>query len=311
MRTRSLFRGGEPTKRTTSRTICLFVVAGFMASSAYGVTFQSVGPTNYGDDALSATVNPYPAIQVSTIASPPGQCSWINTGLNNFIAANPTNGTGPSGQAWSYSWAGVAAEAQVEAGISNLDYFPYVITQPSVATALPVGGVRPVGPTNELGGAVFNLQYTPQPGGPVITNLHWIQAYTGTIYGNPFGAILDNDPDHPYQAQASDSPFYDTQYFAGTLTNGGGYFIDRPYVFENEYETNPVVSAQFQVVLAGDTQTVVGGVTNNAVTLYGGEWWGFTFSAVDVPEPSAYLLVMLGASGLLFFRRRARKKRAT
>src|ERR1039458_10563287 len=96
MRTRSLFRGGEPTKRTTSRTICVFVVAGFMVNSAYGITFQSVDPTNVGDDALSCTLNPYPVIPVSTIAStPPGQCSWINTGLSTFQAANPANGTGP------------------------------------------------------------------------------------------------------------------------------------------------------------------------------------------------------------------------
>ena len=120
---------------------------------------------------------------------------------------------------------------------------------------------------------------------------------------------MDNDTNNPYVAQSGVSPFYDTDYAAGASTGGGGWFLDRPQVPENEYDTNPVVSSQFQVVLAGDTQSVVGGVTNNAVTLYGGEWWGFNFSAVDVPEPSAGLLVMLGGSGLLFFRRKARRKR--
>ena len=65
-------------------------------------------------------------------------------------------------------------EAKVEAGISILDYFPYVITKPSVTTG--DGDVYPVGPTSEPGGAVFNLKYTPQAGAPVINNLHWIQA---------------------------------------------------------------------------------------------------------------------------------------
>ena len=171
------------------------------------------------------------------------------------------------------------------------------------------GGVRPQGPTDELGGAVFNLKYTPQAGAPAITNLHWIQAYTGSIYGNAFGPILDNNPSGPYSSQTNDSPFYDTQYFAGTLTNGG-YFIDRPYVFENEYETNPVVSSQFQVVLANDAISVVGGVVSNSVTLYGGEWWGYTFSAVDVvPEPTAAALFVIGALGCFLVRRGLRSGR--
>ena len=256
------------------------------------------------------TVSPYGAIAVSSIASPPGQCSWINAGLDAFITANPLDGSGPSGSAWSYTWAGVAAEAKVEAGLSITDYFPFVVTQPSVTTAKPTGGVRPEGPTNELGGAVFNLKYTPKDDAPAIANLHWIQAYTGSLYGTAFGPILDNDPAHPYSAQAADSPFYDSQYFAGTLAGGGGYFIDRPYVFENEYESNPVVSAQFQVILADDTTTVVDGVTKHALTLYGGYWWGYTYTAVETPEPSTIVLASLGGVTLLLGRRLGARKRA-
>jgi hypothetical protein len=189
----------------------------------------------------------------------------------------------------------------VEAGISILDYYPYVVTPPSIKAAY--GTVIPAGAPGELGGAVLNLKYTPQQGAPAINNLHWIQAYTGTLYGANVPPLLDNDPANPGTAQSSVSPFYDSVFAAGTLANGGGWFVDRPLIPENEYESNPVASIQFQVVLAGDTQTVVNGVTQNAVTLYGGEWWGFTYSAVDpTPEPAAFLLYAFGGSGLLLFR---------
>jgi PEP-CTERM motif len=294
-------------------TMSLLVVSVLLSpSNARADIFQSVGPLPSGDDVNSSTLNPFPLIAVSSIAStPPGQCSWINTGLTTFVAANPADGTGPSGQAWSYGWAGAAAEAKVEAGIKVLDYFPFVVTQPSVATAKPVGGVRPQGPTGELGGAVLNLKYTPQEGAPAINNLHWIQAYTGTVRGTAFGPILDNDPDHPYQSQAKDTPFYDVPFFAGTLAGGGGYFVDRPFVSEAEYESNPVASVQFQVILAGDDTSVVDGVTQNKLTLYGGEWWGYIYTASETtPEPSTFVLMALGGSGLLFFRSMAGRKRA-
>jgi hypothetical protein len=139
----------------------------FSPSKACGAMFQTVGPTPFGDDFNSATLNPYPAIAVSTIASnPPGQCDWINTGLNAFIAANPANGSGPSGQGWSYTWAGAAQEAKVEAGIKILDYYPYVVTPPQVTAAPgskptvanPNGAaVIPTGASGERGGAVINL----------------------------------------------------------------------------------------------------------------------------------------------------------
>src|ERR1017187_1461509 len=248
-----------------------------MVNSAYGITFQSVDPTNVGDDALSCTLNPYPVIPVSTIAStPPGQCSWINTGLSTFQAANPANGTGPSGQAWTFTWAGVTDEAKVEAGINILDYYPYVGTEPSVTVNKGT-----------------NYTYA---GAPAINNLHWIQGLSGTIKSNTIPTGLDNFTSLTTFARDNSSPFYDgglTPGTAGTSTNaGGGWFLDTPLISENEYETTRVGAVQFQVILAGDTQSVIGGVTNNAVTLYGGDWWGFSFSAVDVPEPSTGLLVM-------------------
>ena len=157
-----------------------------LPSIALGGTQQSTGPIPAGDDWNSASLNPYPAIPVSTIGSiPPGQCAWINAGTAAFAAANPgtaagaaLDGTGSSGQGWTFTWAGAAVEAQVEAGIGITDYYPWVVNQPAVnvangarfGSASPLSGQLSANPYNgagnigEVGGAVFNIQYAPQPG---------------------------------------------------------------------------------------------------------------------------------------------------
>lgn len=292
----------------------------------------------YGDDFHTSTLNPDPLIPVSSItyAGNPalnGQCAWINAGLAAFVTANPADGSGPSGQAWTFTWAGVAQEASLEKGITLVGYNsngtnysgynPYVVNRPAVTGApgsAPTPGnpngarVFPASGPGEFGGAVINLQYTPQAGAPAITNLHWIQALTGTLWGHAVAPLLDSGK--AYSSQSTVSPWYlGTGYSAGTLAGGGGFFEDRPLVPEfdsyfshKEYESNPVASIQFQVVLASDTTTVVDGVTQNNVTLYGGEWWGFTYSAVETPEPASLTLLGIGAFGLFGYGWRQRKR---
>jgi hypothetical protein len=292
-------------------------------SKARGDMYQVAKPMPYGDDIHMASLNPYPDIKISTIASdPPGQCAWINTGLDNFKKVNPMDGSGDSKAGWKFTWAGAAVEAKVEAGIKILDYYPYVVTPPKAKTASGVD--LPAKNPGELGGAVINLQYTAQKDVP-IKNLHWIQALTGTLWGNPTGGgtpILDTGP--AYKSQSTITPFYDvnddgTPYpYAGTYGAGNAFFLDRTIVPEfdsyftnQEYESNPVASVQFQVILAGDNVTTDDkGVTQHDVTLYGGEWWGFTYEAIETPEPSTFLLITVGGSGLLFFRSIRRRRRA-
>jgi hypothetical protein len=282
----------------------------------------------FGDDQHTSTLNPYPFIPVSTITyvghpELNGQCSWINTGLSAFKAA-------PGNSGWTWNWAGVAQEAASEKGISLVPYRydfgdgkgtqtysgynPFVVRCPEVTAAPGTGISFPATAPGEYGGAVINLQYTPQPdleiGIKKGHSLHWIQAYTGTLWGHTIPPLLDNDPDNPYRAQSGVTPFYDeVTRAAGTLTGGGGYFDDRPLIPEfdsfwthKEYESNPVASLQYQVVLADFDEA------EKHITVYGGVWWGFTYSAVDIPnpEPSSCFLMALGGGGLLIFRRMRR-----
>jgi hypothetical protein len=291
-------------------TLLLLAVSGLLSPS-YALGGPIAGPTPYGDDIHSASLNPSPLIQVSTL----GSCAWISAGLNAFDAVNPN---------WSYSWATKAQEAAVEKGISLVPftykgtnytgYDAYVVQKPAVTAAN--GHVFKAGTSGELGGAVLNLQYMPQAGAPPIGTqkdhyLHWIQALSGTLWGHTVGPILDTDV--AYKSQSTVTPFYDVvSPGAGKLPNNGAWFEDRPLVPEfdsywthKEYEGNPVASLQFQVVLVDDY--VKNG--KHVLTLYGGEWWGFTYTAVENPnavanpEPASCLLMALGGCGLFFLRR--------
>lgn len=271
----------------------------FLPGLAFGdVGAPTAGPTWGIDDMNTATLNPTPPIAVSTIGGPnPGQCVWINTGLDAFVAGHA---------GWSYSWAGPAAEAAVEAGISVLDYKAFVVSEPTDITS--ANGVTwpadadfqnsPTGNVNDVGGAIFNLKYTPgAPGAHVFTDLHWVQglrAHYDTYAPGEYQVRLDN-PGSP------NSPFYDAHNAAGTLPGGGGWFLDTPYKFESEAaESNPTADVQFQVVLADFDSDA------KAIVLYGGLWWGYTATASDVrvPEPSTLVLLVFGGIGLLAFGRR-------
>lgn len=144
-----------------------------------------------------------------------------------------------------------------------------MVTQPAVTAANGTTYPSNLPGINDAGGAVFNLKYTPVSSAHVFTDLHWIQAYSEVTKGVA-ATLLDN--------LGASTPFYDAKGTAGTLAGGGGWFLDTPYDIEKEYESNPVSSVQFQVVLADYDNT------NKKVTLYGGDWWGYTYTASDVPE---------------------------
>ncbi|HWX20050.1 MAG TPA: PEP-CTERM sorting domain-containing protein [Candidatus Binatia bacterium] len=269
------------------------------AASA-AMTPTTAGPTFGIDDYNVSTLNPSPVIPVSTLVG--AQCPWINSGLNNFVSSHP---------GWTYSWASQADMAKVEQGISILDYYSWVVKEPPVTDARGTNWTTPDPPlqgnnnVHDVGGATFNLKYTPVAGAHVFSDLHWIQGldayYDDYGYYDPtnFQVRLD-------LAAGNNTPFYDNGFAAGKLAGGGGWFLDTPFKIENEaLETNPVADVQFQVVLADFNSA-----TTN-VTLYGGDWWGYKYTASDtlIPEPGALALLAVGGMTLLRRRRLPRWRR--
>jgi autotransporter-associated beta strand protein len=214
---------------------------------------QTAGPTWGVDDENSCIAIPFPSIPIGSAND-----GIIDAGLGSFVSTNSAAG-------WSDSWATPANQAKVENGIKILDYFPWVVVSPTIL--MGNGQYYPGHYVGDTGGAVFNLKYTPVAGAPAIGNLHWIQAYTETTYGVT-STHLDN-------GLSPGSPFYDTAGAAGKLAGGGAYFFDRPQDPEREYESNPVSTVTFEVVLAGFNPAT------KAITLYGGRKWGYSYSAAD------------------------------
>jgi hypothetical protein len=236
----------------------------------------------FGDDVHSSTLytdgsgNP---VQVTS-------CPWIMPALQ---------GAGFTNNNWNFSFAGAAASQFFFNDITVVKYEAQVGT-PGKFTD-PAGTVWGGYYTNqEAGGAYFQLKYTPQAGDP--QNVHWIQAVNSTYgWGTPAQNSVHLDWD------GSATPFYDNFSAAGS-----NYFFDVPFAKEFEYEGHPVADVQFQVFLAVDN--IVGG-TNN-VTMYGGEWWGYQYDAVEiVPEPTIGALIMFGIFSVSIMRRRCLKSRRT
>lgn len=267
----------------------------------------------WGDDFNTSTLNPLAA--VSTLAN--AQSASISTALTNYGNANNANPP-PSGEHWTYNWAGAAQEASVEKGINVVTYKPFAAGI-GVVNLPPAGTTFDAVPKGENAGALITLTYTPNNNNnaPVLQNAFWIQAYSGTIYGNNFGPILDNNPTGPYQSQSNSlTPYYGGAQGAIVAGGNNSYFADEPTVPElnvlgpkpfAEYENNPIVSANFAVVLATDSYNAM--TNTNTLTLYGGYTWGFTYTAMDrpVPEPSSLVLGSLGVVGIVIHALRRRR----
>ena len=243
----------------------------------------------------------------------------INVGDKAFADANPANGKGLSGQGWKFTWADAATQAAVRGTFAG-DYYAWVVSTP---TNVKAGGFTFFDPKtdgfkkrfgennmNENAGALFNVTATyavPKDTATDKYSLHWIQALTGSQYGVNTPARLDN----PFAKGTA--PYYDKGGAAGTFAGkpNDGWFLDIPNAFENEYEQNPVINRTFQVVLALEDQTTdKDGVKQNNVTLLGGYEWGYTYTAVDNPEPASMTLFAIGMAGAMGYAWRRRKRTA-
>ena len=235
-----------------------------------------------------------------------------------------TNGIAGKFDSYHFVFAGQGAASE----IPNIDASDFTISQykPWVvnnnATNNFVSGPDVVGTnlvkhyrgfTNQdVGGADIVISYTPQnPSDP--TNVNFLQAYIESTNGSGFtSGTIDNG--------GSGGPYYNEGGVSGTgTTNQSGtiplvssadtpaWIVDIPYTPEWGFGPVPVDEAinsqtvTFQTFISG--QKDIGGTIYNV--LYGGVQWGYTFTTVDVPEPT--MLVLLGVGGLAMLRRRRGK----
>ena len=150
----------------------------------------TAGPQFGVDDWNTASINPSPEKRVSNI--PGAQCPWVNTGLSNFESTHP---------GWSHTWATQAEMAKVEDGIDVLDYYAWVVSEPDKIKS--GNGVEwPVDAplrnsnnnVNDVGGAVFNLKYTPVEGAHAFNDLHWARMRPQVPHRRGVSALLLRAP---------------------------------------------------------------------------------------------------------------------
>src|SRR5262249_11480184 len=112
------------------------------------------------------------------------------------------------------------------------------------------------------------------------------------------------------------TPFYDQVFASGYAGAGNSqkWMDDTPYRCENQSNTGTCndegpptlvsIDWEAQVFVAVNLGANATLGTQNDVILYGGRWWGFTYTNADVPEPGFGLLAGLGLTAMALVRRR-------
>jgi hypothetical protein len=245
-------------------------------------------------------------------------CIWVDNGLaaQGFTQAN----------GWKFTYAGAAASAFVFRDLKITNYRAWVVNEPKVLGGdNQIYGGRAAVSNQDRGGAVFGLKYTPNVAAGDPTNIHWLQGILANYNGATDTGRIDNPSSaaNPTPPPARISPWYDDGGAAGTPADGTGigngnntsWFLDIPSAPEllqpEASETKDFfANVQFQVFVAVDGGAA-NGIAHN-VTIYGGEWWGYNYTASDTvnatvtPVPSTLVMssILFGMFGAVCWHKR-------
>jgi hypothetical protein len=208
-------------------------------------------------------------------------------------------------------------------------YEPWVVNSPDLKS--PGGTTYNRGVVDQdAGGAGIIISYLPTKDDPKSVN--FVQAYTIDI--NKAGAgkgTMDN-------GTAGAVPYYNKTGAAGTDSNDiatvpliatlkdAAWLLDTPYVCESGFsatgmgcpattpktdETITSYDDRFVTFIEADMPYTDPDtkVTSTYNVLFGGFSWGFMYTAVDVPEPGSWALMLLGLFGVGAGLRRGRAAR--
>jgi hypothetical protein len=301
-------------------------LVGLLTLSASTIVCEAItgnpSATGFGwDDYNTSTLNPAPASYLN--ATP----NWFNQALPNSVSTpGAYNNSFANTAQWTFTLAGTLVPA---ATLNAFNYSAWVVNND--AYNLPNGNpavTRTV--TGDVGGANYTLNYMPganDPGGATsataLASVHFIQVLQiNASYGNDAtGLQTSNSTTYCIDNLGNaGSPFYDV------VGGSSGYaqmstqkwMDDTPYTTEDkggygngQSDTGPIVLSEtdlFDTFIAVDMGATA--TTQNNVLLYGGQSWGYTFSASDVPEPGILALTCFGGIAVLIGFRRLKNRQA-
>lgn len=242
-----------------------------------GFDGSATGPTSASDydseGIWSSTLDPVPAVLET------GQDASVNSWVLNALGAAGFNGTG----GWTINTKSLQGSLSIGA------YYAWVTTQPALTAGnLTTSG----GATGRIGGAAFDLEYTPKGTDPTGTAVDWLQivhsdnqfasGHSGYNEGNNFYDFVDD-------FQGENGPTYK----ANGGTANAYSFLDTPYDVcpGGDYHS----TSQFVTAIATED------LTDKTLTIYTtAVEWGYDFGNIPTsPETfSTFVLLCLTAFGL-------------
>jgi hypothetical protein len=297
----------------------LFVGIALLPSTLSAITATPFVEGWGKDDNNVSVLNPYLAAYVIT-------CPWLASSLPNSASGDNVGWDYNDPTKWSFRFAtNVPGQSTVGSGtVQSFYYSAWVVNNDGYT--LPNGNAaNTYDITGDIGGANYTLNYVPganDPGGSssatALANVHFFQFVRtiSTFQDEPNGVPSTVTRYFVDNKGSLTTPFYDQVFASGYAGPGNSqkWMDDTPYRCENQSGTGTCnddgpptlvsIDWEAQVFVAVNLGANATLGTQNDVILYGGRWWGFTYTNADVPEPGFGLLSGLGVIAMALARRR-------